>query len=200
MQSKTAWLLADWYWACWCWAARYLTRSRVACPWRRGRGGRVTGRGGCGGLEAFCALGCLRLLGAVGCFGGGKTSSSRTSKWLGDAKCAGGLAGLWSALRWVAFSSRRTCPRLRVLLTNVKPSESTLGTAGNGGVACSTLGTGAGDGAAELKMVASWRSAAWCSSASGLKGDAAWGCFKAWIKSWAAAVAASAEDVRGNGT
>ena len=82
----------------------------------------------------------------------------------------------------------------------MKPSVTTLGTAGNGGVVCSTLGAGGGDGATELKMEASWCSAAWCSSVIGLRGEAAYGFCNAKIKLWAVAVAASADDVRGRGT
>jgi hypothetical protein len=82
----------------------------------------------------------------------------------------------------------------------VKPSASTLGTDGGGAVGCSTLGAGAVAGAAELKMVASCWSASLCSLDSGLSGEAAWGLFKAWIRSWAAAVAALADEVLGRGT
>ena len=82
----------------------------------------------------------------------------------------------------------------------MKPSVPTLETAGNGDMACSTLGAGGGDGATELKMVASWCSAAWCSSVIGLRGEAAYGFCNAKIKLWAVAVAASADDVRGRGT
>jgi hypothetical protein len=65
---------------------------------------------------------------------------------------------------------------------------------------CSTLGAGAGVGAAELKIVASCWSAAWCSSVKGVSGDAACGCSKAWMRDWADAVAASTDTVRGRGT
>jgi hypothetical protein len=54
---------------------------------------------------------------------------------------------------------------------------------GNGGMSYSNLRSGRGDGAMELKMVASWCNSAWCLSVIGLRGEAACGFCNTKIKS-----------------
>jgi hypothetical protein len=181
---------ADWRWVGWyrvsSWSSRQVDSGLLSfwLGWRLRLG-----------LCWVWRLACVRLCGTVGAgMGAGRASltgvgllltglggaSLRISKLLGDAKRTVGLVGLVLAFRWgfrwAAFSWRCTWARLRVLaMKEVKPSASTLGTADNGGVACFTLGAGGGDGTSELKLVASWRSAAYCSLVIGLRGDAAWG-------------------------
>ena len=107
------------------------------------------------------------LLEALKAIGRGKADCG----WRGQRGVGGLLGGFVSTADLATASSLGA------------PSAFTLGSVGKAGVECSTIVAGGAGGAAELKTVASWRRAVRCSSVRGLRGEAACGCSRAWIKS-----------------